>query len=352
MSHTTGTTPTNNNNNSSAPNPNASSNASSSAESRQNHHLESLSANGIKTDDSHLQYQSNHMMLGGMGTPGVGALSEEDSEVPQSEKATERKPGRRKINIEFIDDKSRRHITFSKRKAGIMKKAYELSALTGTQVLLLVASETGHVYTFATPKLQPLITKPEGKNLIQTCLNAPDIPQIPTNPHGQPANTPQRRNVPAFTESPYPDPDMGSVMNSYAGTPSGGGSYLTGHQTSQMRGYAPSGGPPTGASTPMGAPRYAGQPDVQSMAGGSTPHGLYAYSSQSGAGSGYSGGPGLDQEYMMGGQYGAPSGAWHSGNGGQGQHMGHMGHPQQHGKMGQMSTEAQLQQLNNTTLPS
>jgi hypothetical protein len=30
------------------------------------------------------------------------------------------------------------------------------------------------VYTFATPKLQPLITKPEGKNLIQACLNAPD----------------------------------------------------------------------------------------------------------------------------------------------------------------------------------
>lgn len=37
-----------------------------------------------------------------------------------------------------------------------------------------MASETGHVYTFATPKLQPLITKPEGKNLIQACLNAPD----------------------------------------------------------------------------------------------------------------------------------------------------------------------------------
>ncbi|KAJ1553210.1 hypothetical protein HK096_008809 [Nowakowskiella sp. JEL0078] len=81
------------------------------------------------------------------------------------------KKGRRKIKIEFIEDKSRRHITFSKRKSGIMKKAYELSTLTGTQVLLLVASETGHVYTFATPKLQPLITKPEGKNLIQSCLN-------------------------------------------------------------------------------------------------------------------------------------------------------------------------------------
>ncbi|CAG9822675.1 unnamed protein product [Phaedon cochleariae] len=38
--------------------------------------------------------------------------------------------------------------------------AYELSTLTGTQVMLLVASETGHVYTFATRKLQPMITNP------------------------------------------------------------------------------------------------------------------------------------------------------------------------------------------------
>lgn len=103
--------------------------------------------------------------------------------------------GRRKIKIQYIEDKNRRHITFSKRKAGIMKKvclkeklhfktlsfspwqAYELSTLTGTQVLLLVASETGHVYTFATPKLQPLITRDEGKHLIQSCLNTPDSPQ-------------------------------------------------------------------------------------------------------------------------------------------------------------------------------
>jgi pheromone receptor transcription factor len=113
---------------------------------------------------------------------------------------------RRKIEIKFIQDKSRRHITFSKRKAGIMKKvraalsfsfisrrrlaccaacslvpqAYELSVLTGTQVLLLVVSETGLVYTFTTPKLQPLVTKSEGKNLIQVrsifsfCLRSPN----------------------------------------------------------------------------------------------------------------------------------------------------------------------------------
>ena len=33
-----------------------------------------------------------------------------------------KRAGRRKIKIEYIEDKSRRHITFSKRKSGIMKK--------------------------------------------------------------------------------------------------------------------------------------------------------------------------------------------------------------------------------------
>lgn len=79
--------------------------------------------------------------------------------------------GRVKIKMEFIENKIRRYTTFSKRKTGIMKKAYELSTLTGTQVMLLVASETGHVYTFATDKLQPMITSETGKTLIQSCLS-------------------------------------------------------------------------------------------------------------------------------------------------------------------------------------
>ena len=79
--------------------------------------------------------------------------------------------GRVKIKMEFIENKSRRYTTFSKRKTGIMKKAFELSTLTGTQVMLLVASETGHVYTYATEKLQPMITSEVCKRLIQKCLS-------------------------------------------------------------------------------------------------------------------------------------------------------------------------------------
>lgn len=128
----------------------------------------------------------------------------------------EKKGGRRKINIEFIENKSRRHVTFSKRKSGLIKKAYELSTLTGTQVLLLVASETGNVYTFATPKLQPLITNPEGKAFIQSCLN-PE-PESAPNTTTSSAPTPNNRTHPnshsLAQRDAYVSPSVSSVAHS------------------------------------------------------------------------------------------------------------------------------------------
>ncbi|XP_074845379.1 serum response factor isoform X3 [Carettochelys insculpta] len=124
---------------------------------------------------------------GGFGGGGGGGVS--------GAKPGKKTRGRVKIKMEFIDNKLRRYTTFSKRKTGIMKKAYELSTLTGTQVLLLVASETGHVYTFATRKLQPMITSETGKALIQTCLNSPDSP-----PRSDPT-TDQRMSATGFEET-------------------------------------------------------------------------------------------------------------------------------------------------------
>ncbi|TIA87752.1 hypothetical protein E3P99_02988 [Wallemia hederae] len=98
----------------------------------------------------------------------VGNFEEEGDDDDDSKKT---KAGRRKINIEYIKDKSRRHITFSKRKNGIMKKAYELATLTGTQVLLLVVSESGLVYTFTTAKLSPVVKTDEGQLIVQKCLS-------------------------------------------------------------------------------------------------------------------------------------------------------------------------------------
>ena len=68
------------------------------------------------------------------------------------------------------DEDSSIRVCLNRQKYLLNLQAYELSVLTGTQVLLLVVSETGLVYTFTTPKLQPLVTKSEGKNLIQVRL--------------------------------------------------------------------------------------------------------------------------------------------------------------------------------------
>lgn len=121
----------------------------------------------------------------------------EDSDV--DDLVPQKKTGRRKIRIEYIADRIKRHVTFSKRKGGLMKKAYELSTLTGTQVLLLVASETGYVYTFATPKFQPIVSQNEGKSMIQHCLNN-------THPSGI-LRTPQSAGV-----APRSAPNPGSMQ--------------------------------------------------------------------------------------------------------------------------------------------
>merc|ERR1719510_577580 len=126
--------------------------------------------------------------------PGAGRGKPNLPATPVNGKKTK---GRVKIKMEFIDNKLRRYTTFSKRKTGIMKKAYELSTLTGTQVMLLVASETGHVYTFATRKLQPMITSDAGKALIQTCLNSPD-PPVPTPTTG---SNDQRMSATGYEET-------------------------------------------------------------------------------------------------------------------------------------------------------
>jgi len=80
--------------------------------------------------------------------------------------------GKRRIKIEFIPDKTRRQITFSKRKSGLFKKVAELTTLTGAQGLLLLVSESGHLYSFATRTLQPILTSVEGKALIEYCLQS------------------------------------------------------------------------------------------------------------------------------------------------------------------------------------
>lgn len=83
----------------------------------------------------------------------------------------------------------------------------------------MVASETGHVYTFATPKLQPMITSETGKALIQTCLHQPD-----PAPQSTDEDTQERIRM---SSSGYEETDLGGYLpggGSGSGGAGGGGS--------------------------------------------------------------------------------------------------------------------------------
>jgi hypothetical protein len=226
--------------------------------------------------------------------------------------------GRRKINIEYIQDKSRRQITFSKRKAGIMKKAYELATLTGTQVLLLVASESGHVYTFATPKLQPLITEQEGKNLIQNCLNAPSSSNPDQADTNNEQDSPSALNIHSYAhkrevEDADEEDDIEPLPMPKAEPQ---------HPSQKLSDFAPAGGYPMVAGSPGFQPNYLNhlsyarqQMPVGASIGG-LPH-LSGHPSNSFVTNSHSlGPPGFPYGYGNSGQVtssGVPSGQYGSG---------------------------------------
>ena len=68
-----------------------------------------------------------------------------------------------------------------------LRQAYELSTLTGIQVLLPLVSETGLVYTFTTAKHQPLVTQPEGKISSKPVSMPPTAPFLPLYPLVRPS---------------------------------------------------------------------------------------------------------------------------------------------------------------------
>ncbi|KAG0427068.1 Serum response factor like protein A [Dictyocoela muelleri] len=78
--------------------------------------------------------------------------------------------GKRKIRIEYIKDDYKRGVTFTKRKKSLMKKAFELSRLTNSEILLIVADNTG-VYTFASSEFKSFATRHD--KLIKDYLKKP-----------------------------------------------------------------------------------------------------------------------------------------------------------------------------------
>jgi hypothetical protein len=75
--------------------------------------------------------------------------------------------GRKKLDIAYMNDDKRRIVTFNKRRAGILKKAHEISTLTGCGIILCITEEKNMIkareylqrYTCLTDALEALRTE-------------------------------------------------------------------------------------------------------------------------------------------------------------------------------------------------
>jgi len=66
---------------------------------------------------------------------------------------------RGKTQMKRIENATSRQVTFSKRRNGLLKKAYELSVLCDAEVGLIVFSPRGKLYEFANPSMQEILEK-------------------------------------------------------------------------------------------------------------------------------------------------------------------------------------------------
>ncbi|CAM4889983.1 unnamed protein product [Rotaria socialis] len=91
--------------------------------------------------------------------------------------------GRKKINITWINDDRTRQVTFTKRKFGLMKKAYELSVLCGCEIALMIFNNNGRLFQYASSDMDKVLLKyAEYNEPHESCTNT-DIVDILNKKH-------------------------------------------------------------------------------------------------------------------------------------------------------------------------
>ncbi|KAK4436337.1 MADS-box protein SOC1 [Sesamum alatum] len=64
---------------------------------------------------------------------------------------------RGKVQMKRIENATSRQVTFSKRRNGLLKKAYELSVLCDAEVALIIFSQKGRLFEFSSSNMQKTI---------------------------------------------------------------------------------------------------------------------------------------------------------------------------------------------------
>ncbi|EEC01598.1 DNA-binding protein, putative, partial [Ixodes scapularis] len=107
--------------------------------------------------------------------------------------------GRKKIQISRITDERNRQVTFTKRKFGLMKKAYELSVLCDCEIALIIFNSTNKLFQYASTDMDKVLLKYTEYNEPHESRTNSDIVEK------------EHKNSTNGCDSPEPDPDQYSL---------------------------------------------------------------------------------------------------------------------------------------------
>ncbi|KAL8142172.1 hypothetical protein V2J09_015204 [Rumex salicifolius] len=86
---------------------------------------------------------------------------------------------RGKTQMKRIENATSRQVTFSKRRSGLLKKAFELSVLCDAEVALIIFSARGKLYEFATDLMRKIeILEAEKRRLLGEGLTSCTVEEL------------------------------------------------------------------------------------------------------------------------------------------------------------------------------
>uniref|UniRef100_A0A3Q3M391 Myocyte enhancer factor 2cb n=1 Tax=Mastacembelus armatus TaxID=205130 RepID=A0A3Q3M391_9TELE len=99
--------------------------------------------------------------------------------------------GRKKIQITRIMDERNRQVTFTKRKFGLMKKAYELSVLCDCEIALIIFNSTNKLFQYASTDMDKVLLKyTEYNEPHESRTNSDIVEAVPPSNYDMPVSIP------------------------------------------------------------------------------------------------------------------------------------------------------------------
>eukprot|EP00250_Pteridium_aquilinum_P021497 c25145_g2_i1 orf=217-1074(+) len=116
------------------------------------------SAEGTGAESESEQGEGGGQALHDIGKDAMGSMPEGNTALVDDTRGRQQRLRGTK-NIRRIENKTSRQVTFSKRRSGLLKKAWELSVLCEASLAVIIFSPTGKLYEFASPNMMKVVER-------------------------------------------------------------------------------------------------------------------------------------------------------------------------------------------------